>query len=74
MGERHPRIKRKNKYSGGEIEVYAGRLGTEDGRRPHSRGKMKDLALSLQGCAFLSKAGYRTQEEKKIRQVMEKDS
>lgn len=38
-----------------------------DGMRPHSGGKMKDLALSLQGCAFLSKAGYRTQEEKKIK-------
>lgn len=45
----------------------AGRPGTVDGMRPHSGGKWKDLAFSLQGCAFLSKAGYRTQEEKKMK-------
>lgn len=49
-----------------EEEHYAPKQGTMDGVRPHL-GKRKDLALSLQGCAFLSTAGYRTQEEKKIK-------
>lgn len=31
--ERHPRVKRKNRYRGGEH--YAGKQGTMDGMRPH---------------------------------------